>query len=238
MMSISNVVVGKLVEREAWVASLIVWSWSESLLCCPDFLFFLFWVCLGLWCRGRKGMGAEASPISSPCIEDVHVLVVDDCPVDRKIVEKLLLKNGTFKVTTVDSGKKAMEVLGLNDEKVESPSLNEHKIDIILTDYCMPHMNGYNLLKVVKEHSCLKSVPVVLMSSENDPQRISRCRDTGAEDFILKPLHIGDIQRLTSYVKSPTPTPKIGVKRKVPPDIVPESNGSERQPRLARVAVA
>lgn len=42
-------------------------------------------------------MGAEASPISSPCIEDVHVLVVDDCPVDRKIVEKLLLKNGTFK---------------------------------------------------------------------------------------------------------------------------------------------
>ncbi|XP_058097572.1 two-component response regulator ORR3-like [Magnolia sinica] len=175
----------------------------------------------------------ESSPIS--CF---HVLVVDDCQIDRKIVEKLLLKNGMFKVTTVDSGKRAMEVLGLNEEKPESPNVNEFKIDIILTDYCMPGMNGYDLLKVVKEHDCLKFVPVVIMSSENNPQRITRCRATGAEDFILKPLRISDIQRLRSYVGSLAPASKMGTKRKVPLDIIPESNGSERRPRLAGVAVA
>ncbi|XP_058094550.1 two-component response regulator ORR4-like [Magnolia sinica] len=133
----------------------------------------------------------ESSPIS--CF---HVLVVDDCPIDRKIIEKLLLKNDMFKVTIVDSGKRAMEVLGLNEEKPKSPNVNEFKIDKILTDYCMHGMNGYDLLKVVKEHDCLKFVPVVIMSSENNPQIITRCHATGAKDFILKPLRISDIQRL------------------------------------------
>ncbi|KAK1274728.1 Two-component response regulator ARR8 [Acorus gramineus] len=77
----------------------------------------------------------------------VRVLVVDDCPVDRKVVERLL-KNGSFEVIVVNSGKKAMEVLGLHEEM--SPTINDQRFDIILTDYCMPEMTGYDLLKVIK----------------------------------------------------------------------------------------
>ncbi|XP_077231759.1 two-component response regulator ORR3-like [Tasmannia lanceolata] len=172
---------------------------------------------------------------SSTCI---HVLAVDDCLVDRKIVEKLLLKTGIFKVTTVDSGEKAMEVLGLKEENAESPVVNESKIDIILTDYCMPGMNGYDLLKAVKEHNSLKSIPVVIMSSENEPQRITSCLAIGAENFILKPLHLSHIQSLRNYIRSASQTPKTGTKRKLPPDIMPESNGSKRRPHLAGVTVA
>eukprot|EP00262_Sarcandra_glabra_P001070 TRINITY_DN1106_c0_g1_i1.p1 TRINITY_DN1106_c0_g1~~TRINITY_DN1106_c0_g1_i1.p1 ORF type:complete len:182 (+),score=30.13 TRINITY_DN1106_c0_g1_i1:107-652(+) len=168
----------------------------------------------------------------------IHVLAVDDCPVDRKIVQKLLTKTGMFKVTAVDSGKKAMEVLGLNDEKAESSGINDHKIDIILTDYCMPKMNGYDFLKVVKEHNCLKSIPVVIMSSENEPQRIRRCHAIGAEDFILKPLQLRDVESLRDHIRPITPTSKSGTKRKVPLDLIPENNGSERRQRLTGVAVA
>ncbi|XP_068653637.1 two-component response regulator ORR3-like [Aristolochia californica] len=171
----------------------------------------------------------------------IHVLVVDDCVLDRKIVEKLLLKNGVFKVTTADSGDKALGVLGLNedDEKIEFPGVDDSKIDIILTDYCMPRMNGYDLLRAVKEHKKLKSIPVVLMSSENDPQRISRCRDIGAEDFILKPLIPKDIEKLRDYVgPTVTPTPKVGIKRKMTLDIMPDSSDSERRTHPAGLAVA
>lgn len=83
--------------------------------------------------------------------------------------------------------------------------LQDPKIDLILTDYCMPGVNGYDLLKVIKvrifksgsyiimllttqslsssslflylksqDHTSLKAIPVVIMSSENKPQRISR----------------------------------------------------------------
>ncbi|OVA11618.1 Signal transduction response regulator [Macleaya cordata] len=177
------------------------------------------------------------SPSPSPSLGSlIHVLAVDDCLIDRKIVEKLL-KTAKFKVTTVESGKKAIEVLGLNEENVETP-LNEHNIDIIFTDYCMPEMNGYDLLKAVKEHSHLKSIPVVIMSSEHDPQRISRCLATGAEEFMRKPLKLRDVQRLRSYVRPITPITITGTKRKVPLDLIPENNGSERRPRIAGVAVA
>jgi two-component response regulator (ARR-A family) len=84
--------------------------------------------------------------------------------------------------------------------------LQGQAIDMVLTDYCMPEMTGYDLLKAIKVHiarcciifftfvlcylnfllqvhnfseyfqamSSLKPIPVIVMSSENEPQRISR----------------------------------------------------------------
>ncbi|ONK57738.1 uncharacterized protein A4U43_C09F3570 [Asparagus officinalis] len=188
--------------------------------------------------EGMKEEEKEESDSNVKCL--LKVLVVDDSPIDRSIVERLLKKSGElFEVITVESGKKAMEVLGLEKEgKAESPASNDQNIDIILTDYCMPEMTGYDLLKAVKEHNYPKSIPVVVMSSEDEPQRITRCRAIGAEDFIVKPLKSKDVQRLRNYAKPTILTAKAGLKRKISLDLVAEGNGSERRPRLAGVAVA
>lgn len=113
-----------------------------------------------------------------------------------------------FAVTTVDSGSKALEFLGLRESN-DPNSLETHQvlfffivhlvlfkiynhllvflnvllvfgfkqeveINLIITDYCMPGMTGYDLLKKVKESAAFRSIPVVIMSSENVPARISR----------------------------------------------------------------
>ncbi|KAF3440961.1 hypothetical protein FNV43_RR19247 [Rhamnella rubrinervis] len=168
----------------------------------------------------------------------IHVLVVDDCWVDRKIVDKLL-KTSSFKVTTVESGKKAMEVLGLSEEKVDhsSPIVNGQNFNMVLTDYCMPEMNGHDLLVAIKKDSRIKSIPVVIMSSEYNASRISRCLTDGAQEFIQKPLKIKDVQRLRNYVNPASATTKTGTKRKVLVDQIPESNEAERRPPFAGVAV-
>ncbi|XP_042442688.1 two-component response regulator ORR1-like [Zingiber officinale] len=168
----------------------------------------------------------------------MRVLVVDDSPVDRKIAEMLLKKNGgMFEVIPVDSGIKALEVLGLNEGKSERTHINEQKIDIVLTDYFMPHMTGYDLLKTVKENSNLRSIPVVMMSSENDPEIISSCKGIGAEDFFVKPFKLKDVQRLRTYAAK-TPMCKHGTKRKLPVDVIPENSSYESCPRVPKVAVA
>uniref|UniRef100_A0A0E0DEP5 Response regulatory domain-containing protein n=1 Tax=Oryza meridionalis TaxID=40149 RepID=A0A0E0DEP5_9ORYZ len=126
-----------------------------------------------------------------------RVLLVDDSPVDRRVVQLLLSSSacaGSFHVIAVDSAKKAMEFLGLKEEGKEQKQ--EQAIDMVLTDYCMPEMTGYELLKAIKALSPLKPIPVIVMSSENEPQRISRCMNAGAEDFIVKPLQSKDVQRL------------------------------------------
>nr|XP_043631420.1 two-component response regulator ARR17 isoform X2 [Erigeron canadensis] len=68
-----------------------------------------------------------------------HVLAVDDNLIDRKLVEKLL-KNSSCKVTTAENGMRALEYLGNNGPKV----------NMIITDYCMPGMTGYELLQKIK----------------------------------------------------------------------------------------
>ncbi|KAK4489341.1 hypothetical protein RD792_005148 [Penstemon davidsonii] len=126
--------------------------------------------------------------------EEPHVLAVDDNLVDRKLVEKLL-KNSSCKVTTAENGLRALEYLGLLDGKKSSVN-NALKVNMIITDYCMPGMNGYELLKKIKESSIMKDVPVVIMSSENVPTRINKCLEEGAQMFMLKPLKCSDVKKL------------------------------------------
>eukprot|EP00250_Pteridium_aquilinum_P009644 c18822_g1_i1 orf=543-980(+) len=131
--------------------------------------------------------GAQDGRFDSRCAAEVHVLAVDDSVLDRKVIERLL-RTSSYKVTTVDSGNKALEVLGIEGSQ-GAVCIN---ISLIITDYSMPGMTGYDLLRKVKETSALKEIPVVIMSSENVPNRIKRCLDEGAEEFIMKPVQMAD----------------------------------------------
>ncbi|XP_072954733.1 two-component response regulator ORR9-like [Typha angustifolia] len=132
-----------------------------------------------------------------------HVLAVDDSLPDRKLIERLL-KTSSYQVTTVDSGSKALEFLGLQVDKVNklpiSPDQQDIEVNLIITDYCMPGMTGYDLLKKIKGSSYLKDIPVVIMSSENVPSRINRCLEEGAEEFFLKPVQLSDVNKLKPHI--------------------------------------
>ncbi|XP_076899190.1 two-component response regulator ORR3-like [Bidens hawaiensis] len=131
----------------------------------------------------------------------LHVLAVDDSNIDRKLIERLL-KTLSYNVTAVDSGTKALEFLGLQDcEKLPSFSPNpEVEVNLVITDYCMPGMTGFELLRKIKESKSLKDIPVVIMSSDNIPARINRCLEEGAEEFFLKPVRLSDVDKLKPYL--------------------------------------
>lgn len=140
--------------------------------------------------------------------DQFHVLAVDDSLIDRKLIERLL-KTSSFQVTTVDSGSKALEFLGWHgDERNNSNETsvspqNHHQeveVNLVITDYCMPEMTGYDLLKKIKESSFLRDIPVFIMSSENVPSRITRCLEEGAEEFFLKPVRKSDVNKLQEHM--------------------------------------
>ncbi|KHN16287.1 Two-component response regulator ARR6 [Glycine soja] len=128
----------------------------------------------------------------------LHVLAVDDSHVDRKVIERLL-KISSCKVTVVESGSRAPQYLGLDGEK-SSIGLDSVKVNLIMTDYSMPGMTGYELLKKIKESSVFREVPVVVMSSENILTRIDSCLEEGAEEFLLKPVKLSDVKRVTDFI--------------------------------------
>lgn len=130
---------------------------------------------------------------------ELHVLAVDDNFVDRKVIERLL-KISSFRVTVVDSGMSALQFLGLNGEDDLSVRIDSLNVNLIMTDYSMPGMTGYELLKKIKESSALREIPVVVMSSENILARIDRCLEEGAEEFLLKPVKLSDVKRLKEFI--------------------------------------
>ncbi|XP_066348230.1 two-component response regulator ORR6-like [Miscanthus floridulus] len=140
----------------------------------------------------RKVVPADAVEVELKLeLEEKHVLAVDDSSVDRAVIAKIL-RSSKYRVTTVESATRALELLALG----LLPDVN-----MIITDYWMPGMTGYELLKHVKESSELREIPVVIMSSENVPNRITRCLEEGAEDFLLKPVRPSDVSRLCSRIR-------------------------------------
>ncbi|KZV27347.1 Type-a response regulator [Dorcoceras hygrometricum] len=135
-----------------------------------------------------------------------HVLAVDDSLIDRKLIERLL-KTSSYQVTTVDSGSKALEFLGWHEDEINNftstsrfPKDHLVEVNLVITDYCMPGMTGYDLLRKMKESSSLRNIPVVIMSSENVPSRITRCLEEGAEEFFLKPVRLADVNKLRPHI--------------------------------------
>lgn len=102
-------------------------------------------------------------------------------------------------VTAVDSPNKALELLGLKGDNGNGNEL-VMKVNMIITDYSMPGMTGYDLLRKIKESERLRDIPVVIMSSENIPSRISRCLADGAEEFFLKPVQLSDVDKLKPHL--------------------------------------
>ncbi|KAF7825163.1 two-component response regulator ARR17-like [Senna tora] len=98
-------------------------------------------------------------------------------------------------MTTAENGPRALELLGLVAD--EQNLLSRSKVNLVITDYCMPGMTGYEVLKKIKESSIMKEVPVVIMSSENVPTRINKYnsdpkiinhQDIAVSRFVLKEL--------------------------------------------------
>ncbi|KAG2258127.1 hypothetical protein Bca52824_077421 [Brassica carinata] len=113
--------------------------------------------------------------------EELHVLAVDDNLIDRKLVERIL------KISSC-KGKSLRSLIFFFNLVM--------KVNLIITDYCMPGMTGFELLKIVKESSNLKEVPVVILSSENIPTRVNKCLASGAQMFMQKPLKLSDVEKL------------------------------------------
>jgi CheY-like chemotaxis protein len=104
-----------------------------------------------------------------------RILVVDDSPTIRKVVGSILGARGYQAVLAAD-GQEALEILGTE------------QVDLVLLDFVMPRMNGYQFCRELRADPNLKTLPVVLMSAKGDKIRGQFVQQTGAIDAITKPF--------------------------------------------------
>lgn len=116
---------------------------------------------------------------------DVRILVVDDDPLTLRIAQRLLTKVGYDKIVTVDSGKKAIEILK------NSPD----KFHLILSDIHMPEMDGFQLIHEIKKITG-DDIAIFMMSGTENLDIVYRCLKLGADHYILKPIKEDQLKNL------------------------------------------
>jgi twitching motility two-component system response regulator PilG len=111
------------------------------------------------------------------------ILVVDDSPTIRKLVTMTLEKYGHH-ILSATNGLDALN------------KLKEVVPDLILSDINMPHMDGYQLCKMIRGNSITRSVPVIMLSGKDGIFDKLRGRMVGATAYITKPFEIDSLLQL------------------------------------------
>jgi DNA-binding response OmpR family regulator len=104
-----------------------------------------------------------------------RILVVDDSPTIRKVVCSIL-EASAFAALPAQDGQEALELLA------------HERVDLVLLDFVMPRMNGYQFCRELRSKEGLRNLPVVLMSAKGDKIRGQFVQQTGAIDAITKPF--------------------------------------------------
>lgn len=103
------------------------------------------------------------------------ILVVDDSASMRQVVS-IALKSASFDVVEAASGEEALAFL------------DGRRVNLIISDVNMPGIDGITLVKEVKKRDAYKFTPVMMLTTESQPEAIERGRQAGAKAWMIKPF--------------------------------------------------
>lgn len=122
-------------------------------------------------------------------IEDKRILVADDDVEMRNLLSTGLEALGYKNFFVVCDGREALEALRLND------------FDLVICDWIMPHLQGIELLRLMRADKKWKRVPFIMVTAEATSEDIELAVDMGCTDYIIKPFDFYVLeQRITKCI--------------------------------------
>ena len=103
------------------------------------------------------------------------VLAVDDIPLNLLLVQKMLSRFN-FKLRTASGGQQALDAVA------------EEKPDLILLDLMMPGIDGFEVIRRLREDPTTADIQIVILSALNSNEAVVKGFNVGANDFIMKPI--------------------------------------------------
>lgn len=115
--------------------------------------------------------------------ENREILIVDDTAVLRNIMKVQLQRMGFSQIYEAQDGSAAMKIL------------HAQKIDLVISDWNMPVMNGFELLREIRANDFLKDILFILVTAEATEARISMALQLKVDELILKPFTLEILER-------------------------------------------
>lgn len=107
--------------------------------------------------------------------QKIQVLIVDDNEPNRDMLARRLRRND-FDLSMATGGNEAIHMIRSN------------LYDLILLDIMMPEVDGYMVLKFIKNDHRLQNIPVIMISALEEMDSVMKCMEIGADDYLTKPF--------------------------------------------------
>ncbi|WP_028085583.1 two-component system sensor histidine kinase RcsC [Dickeya zeae] len=139
--------------------------------------------------RGEEALSTATTSLSTVSYSrtengDIRLLVVDDHPINRRLLADQLGSLG-YQVITANDGLDALDVLAKNP------------VDIVLTDVNMPNMDGYRFTQRLREMG--QTLPVIGVTANALAEERQRCLQAGMDNCLSKPVTLDTLQQSLSY---------------------------------------
>lgn len=108
------------------------------------------------------------------------ILIVDDSSGVRKFV-MFSLKNHGYRVIEAEDGQDALE------------KLRDQTVDMVITDLNMPHMDGFSLIRTLRQTDEFRATPILILTTEEGQRERTLGVEAGANAYIVKPFKPAEI---------------------------------------------
>jgi two-component system, chemotaxis family, chemotaxis protein CheY len=124
----------------------------------------------------------DEDALAEVMLDDLVTLVVDDSNLARKHICRVLNSLGIDNITTATNGVEAVQLI------------QDHYYDLVVTDYNMPEMDGETLTRYIREQSEQRSIPVLMVTSEDNLSRLAAVQQAGVSGVCDKPFDINTVK--------------------------------------------
>ena len=112
-----------------------------------------------------------------PLAAALKVLIVDDQMSVRQFTRMTLEKMGIRLIHEAENGKDAL------DKAIGQP------LDLIISDFNMPEMDGLGLLRAVRGHQAIRKLPFILLTGRGDRELVVKAAQAGVNNYLVKPFN-------------------------------------------------
>ncbi len=135
-------------------------------------------------CSTVEFIAPDENALADIVLDDLKTLVVDDSPLARKHITRVLTNLGITDITTAANGMEAVQ-------RIETTFF-----DLVVTDYNMPEMDGEKLTRYIRDHSSQRAIPILMVTSEGDQSRLSAVQQAGVSGICDKPFDTVSVKQM------------------------------------------
>ena len=128
-------------------------------------------------------------------MQRTHWLLVEDNSAEAELAREAFARTGAIRLTVARTGREALSYLRRQGEHANAPPAS-----LVLLDVNLPDLTGGDVLAEIRSDPALRRIPVLMMSSSDEQREIAHFYESGANCYLVKPLHHADFEAMMRMV--------------------------------------